>query len=546
MEILGEVTRIITRLQHQANVVRLTDRELQERAETTGNRTEFGNYNYSTSIKNRSAGVTVHIGSPKVQVPDLHTAQQTIMDNLPVTIEKISQYLKKAPVVSTKRRMCDNNEFSPECTMYVSTYRKDSIRLPYMWTKLLFEADTIPTTAVSPKLNLVYLPEWQEKDRQVLVFPEIGVTFVLGSDYLGEAKKGFLRMAIWFAKAYGMLGIHAGAKMVRARAPDGSLKLYSMLFFGLSGTGKTTHSCHDHGLVGEGEGVEIVQDDMVLLNNDGSALGTERGFYLKTDIYPEHQPLIYRAVKGREAVFENVMVDYTGKVELQDDTLTGNGRGVIQRTDLGEENITSSVNLPPLSEIDGMIIAFITRRNTIVPMVSRLTAEQAAAYFMLGESIETSAGDPTRAGESVRVVGTNPFIIGSEADEGNWFYDFLRNNRNKVQCYLLNTGGSGEMMEVDDRGRKVIKQKVNRIEIPEMASIIRNIARGTIEWVDDCNFGTMVAREIEGVNLERFNPETYYTERQIKEMVDRLNKERVEYLLRYPGLRKEIMDSIKR
>ncbi|MDF1531663.1 MAG: phosphoenolpyruvate carboxykinase [ANME-2 cluster archaeon] len=546
MEVLGEVTRIITGLQSQANVVFPTDQELQNLAEKVGNITEFDNFNFSTSVKSRSAGVTVHIGSPEVQLRTGKNAQQKILDNLSNTLDTLSSYLQRAPIVCTKRKMCDNNEYSPECTMYVSTYRKDSIRLAYMWTKLLFDANTIPKTAISPKLNLVYVPEWQEKDRQILVFPEIGVTFVLGSDYLGEAKKGFLRMAMWFAKAHDMLGIHAGAKMVRARTPEGSLKHYSMLFFGLSGTGKTTHSCHDHGLLGEGEGVEIVQDDIVLLKKDGSALGTERGFYLKTDIYPEHQPLIYRAVKGREAVFENVMVDYTGKVGFLDDTLTGNGRGVIQRTDLGEGNITNSINLPPLSEIDGMIIAFITRRNTIVPMASRLTTEQAAAYFMLGESIETSAGDPTRAGESVRVVGTNPFIVGNEEDEGNWFYDFLRNNRNNVQCYLLNTGGSGEIVEVDDNGRKVIKQRVNRIEIPEMASIIRNIVRGTIEWADEHLFGTIVAREIEGVDLERFSMETYYTAGEIKAMADTLNKERVEYLARYPGLKKEIVDSIKR
>ena len=90
-----------------------------------------------------------------------------------------------------------------------------------------------------------------------------------------------------------------------------------------------------------------------------------------------------------------------------------------------------------------MVVAFITRRMTVLPLVSRLNPEQAAAAFMLGESVETSAGDPRRAGESVRVVGTNPFLIGSEADEGNWFYDFVKNNEDKVQCYLLNTGGVG-------------------------------------------------------------------------------------------------------
>ncbi|MDF1557202.1 MAG: phosphoenolpyruvate carboxykinase [ANME-2 cluster archaeon] len=546
MEILEDVRKIVAGLPNQTNVIRPTEQELQDMAEKVGNKTEFGNYNFSTSVKSRSAGVTVYIGNPDVQLPKLNAAQQKIRENLPNTMEQVANYLKKAPLVSTKRKMCDNDEYSPECTIYVSTYRKDSIRLPYMWAKLLLDADTIPQMAISPKLNLIYIPEWQEKDRQILVFPEIGVTFVLGSDYLGEAKKGFLRMAMWFAKAQDMLGIHAGAKIVRAKEPGGQLKRYSMLFFGLSGTGKTTHSCHNHALFGEGEGVEIVQDDIVLLKKDGSALGTERGFYLKTDIYPEHQPLIYKAAQGRDAVFENVMVDHMGKVEFLDETLTGNGRGVIQRTDLGDENITDSIDLPPLGEIDGMIIAFITRRNTVVPMASKLTPEQAAAYFMLGESIETSAGDPTRIGESVRVVGTNPFIVGNEEDEGNWFYDFVKNNSDKVKCYLLNTGGSGEVREVDEKGHRIIKQKVNRIEIPEMASIIRNISRGTIEWIEEPHFGIQVAKDIEGVDMKRLSPETYYTDEQIKEMDDTLNKERIEYLAKYPGLKKEIVDSMKR
>jgi phosphoenolpyruvate carboxykinase (ATP) len=291
--------------------------------------------------------------------------------------------------------------------------------------------------------------------------------------------------------------------------------------------------------------VEIVQDDFVLIKNDGSALGTERGFYLKTDIYPEHQPLIYKAAQGRDAVFENVMVDQDGTVEFLDETLTSNGRGVIQRTDLGEENITDTVDLPPLNMIDGMVIAFITRRNTVVPPVSKLTNEQAAAYFMLGESIETSAGDPTRVGESVRVVGTNPFIVGREEDEGNWFYNFLKKNSEKVECYLLNTGGSGEIREEDEKGHKIIKQKVNRIEIPEMAAIIRNISRGTIEWIDDPYFGTQIPKEVEGVDMKRLDPKTYYTDEQIAVMVNTLNNERVEYLAKYPGLDKAIVDSIK-
>jgi len=88
---------------------------------------------------------------------------------------------------------------------------------------------------------------------------------------------------------------------------------------------------------------------------------------------------------------------------------------------------------------------FFITRNQLMPPIAKLTPEQAAVAFVLGESIQTSAGDPARAGEAIRVVGTNPFIVGSEGAEGNRFYDLVREN--DVDAYLqrrgLSTGASG-------------------------------------------------------------------------------------------------------
>ena len=250
----------------------------------------------------------------------------------------------------------------------------------------------------------------------MLVVPEASITVVLGIDYVGEMKMGFLRQAMWRAKQERMLSLHSGSKVFMARGKDGQVKRYGMLLFGLSGTGKSTHSCHNHGLDGDGEGISILQDDIVFLREDGSALGTEQGFFLKTEgIRPENQPLIYDGLLAPGALFENVMLDYQGNVDFGDLSLGGNGRAVIPRTALGPD-IPSDIDMPSLDNLDGLIIAFVTRRMTVLPIVSKLNAEQAAATFMLGESIETSAGDPARAGESVRVVGTNPFVIGATAD----------------------------------------------------------------------------------------------------------------------------------
>jgi phosphoenolpyruvate carboxykinase (ATP) len=397
--------------------------------------------------------------------------------------------------------------------------------------------------APGPELYLLYVPEWQEKDRQILVFPEIGVTYILGTDYYGEAKKGFLRMAMWAAKQRGMLGVHAGAKIVKARDNTGRIRRYNMILFGLSATGKTTHACHNHGLLEDGEGQEIVQDDVVFIRSDGSALGSEKGFYLKTGyLDPKVQPIIFRAAISQDTIFENVMVDYLGSVHFNDVTLTENGRAIIQRNDLGADK-SESVNLPAINEVDGMIVIFITRRNTVVPIASKLTIEQAAAAFMLGESVETSAGDPQRAGESVREVGTNPFIVGDEAYEGNWFYDFLKRHSDKIQCYLLNTGGVGEIRENGKDGNKIIQQAL-RVEIPEMAAIIRGIVRNSIEWKHDPLFNVLIPKKANGVLMEKFDLHLFYSHEQIVNYVNKLKKERIEWLRRFENLNSDILRAV--
>jgi hypothetical protein len=76
-------------------------------------------------------------------------------------------------------------------------------------------------------------------------FPESCVTVGIGCDYMGEAKKGMLRMAMYQAKQRGYLGIHAGTKVVRAQnARTGGFTRYGVAILGNSGTGKTTNVGH--------------------------------------------------------------------------------------------------------------------------------------------------------------------------------------------------------------------------------------------------------------------------------------------------------------
>lgn len=536
-----EIIRAIGQLRDQDNVARPDGDQLRRMAEPHGVRTEFGSVNFSSVVRNRSKDLTVILGPPGIVDGGLNPGQQRIVHELPETLKKVHSYIQHCPLVATARAMGTNREFAPHCTMYVSTHRKDCIRLPYMWYQTMYDA----RLASGPEMNLVYIPEWQEKDRQALVFPEIGVTYVLGTDYFGEAKKGFLRMAMWFAKVRGMLGLHAGSKLIVARTPNGKGKRYGMLLLGLTATGKTTHSGHTHYLDGEGEEVYLVQDDVVFFKPDGSALGSENGLFIKTDSLEEGtQPVLYEAAKSPRTIFENVMVDYLGRVYMSNQVLTGNGRAVIQRADLGDL-ASNSIDLPPVGELDALIIAFITRRNTILPPVAKLTPAQGAAAFMLGESVHTSGSDPTRAGESIREVGTNPFIIGDEAEEGNRFYEFVSNHPEKIQCYQLNTGGVGEILRTNERGEKVAAQKVDRVEIPEIAAIIRGIVREEIEWQEEPHWGTEALVACDDVNLSRFDLSKFYTQAQIDGYVEGLRRERLEHLHSFNGLNPEIINAFK-
>ena len=151
---------------------------------------------------------------------------------------------------------------------------------------------------------------------------------------------------------------------------------------------------------------------------------------------------------------------------------------------------------------------------------------------MLGESVETSAGDPTQAGKSLRVVGTNPFIVGEEEEEGNIFLSILRNNPD-IHCFILNTGKVGGT----DRGRK--------ITVKDSVRILEMIARDKIVWKKDEFWGYEVPVDIPGVDLNRFNLSSYYTEEQIQDLSERLKRERLEWFYQVPRLDRDIINAIK-
>jgi len=484
---------------------------LRELAGSEEKTTVYGSPGYISKVRNRSAKFTyiVEDGTP------LGVDQEGIsLKKARSVADSVYDYLKNAELIRMDRQMGCHANFKLHCRLYITS---KFARIPLKWQQMLFESQNPDG---DPDLISIYVPEWPEK--LIFCHPEERITFILGTDYFGEAKKSFLRMAMYLCKKDGGLGLHAGSKVLRVRNGSGDIEDTGFIMFGLSGTGKTTLTMHNHGLSSP-ETVFIRQDDVIMMGPDGYCFGTENGFYIKTEGLDESQAVLYNAAISPTAIFENVMITESGQVQFDNDELTSNGRGVILRSKV--ENTDSQIDLKKANRI-----IFITRRNDIVPPVAKLTP---SAYFMLGESIETSAGDPTKAGQSKREVGTNPFIVGPEAEEGNRLLEILNNNPD-MECYLLNTGAVGAGS--GSAGTK--------ITIGVSTGILREIARGSISWETDQDWGYLIPREIPGIDLKPYSLENYYTPGEYRQLVDKLRRERVEWLAKYQGLKKEIVETI--
>jgi phosphoenolpyruvate carboxykinase (ATP) len=365
----------------------------------------------------------------------------------------------------------------------------------------------------------VAVPEWHQ--RKVLVFPRLRVTYILGSDYYGEAKMATLRMAMHIAREeLNGIGLHAGSKMVRLQCPEGPKEL-GILVFGLSGTGKTTITTADHGL-SEPEGVEVLQDDINLLLSDGRALGTERNFYIKTDNVSK-QPPLFAAASDSRAILENCWVDDDGDVNFDNHAISTNGRAVVPR-----DAIPNTSGRIDLDHTD--ILLFNMRRYDIPPIGRLVSPEQAAAYFMLGESTITSAEDPSRVGQAKRVVGFDPFVVDQPQKNGNRLLQILRDNP-KIQCYVMSTGRVGG------------NQGVNIT--PEVTfGCIEAALRGQLKFRYDDILGYEVPEGYPIEGGERFDPYRTWEREAYKKLIGDLRRERREYLSRFSGLAQEIVTAV--
>jgi phosphoenolpyruvate carboxykinase (ATP) len=541
------------------NIKRVRHEDLREPSIRTGTRTRFGSYGWRSSVSSRIAPRTVYLGGPEVRLPRLTDLQKTITSSAPEELHNVLHLMRTMPFVHLRRQMGNNSEYNPVCNLYVSVADQKNYRIAYMWGHTMRKVGKEP----GPEFTMIHIPEEHTIRQQVLVLPEYNINIAMGTDYMGEDKKGFLRQAMWYADERGMLGLHSGTKIVTVLDPHGELRRYGVFMFGLTATGKSTWSCHPMGLdYRKGEGTRVSQDDICFLKSDGAALGSEDGgFFVKTDVDPKLQEALYNALTDRSALFENVMIDADGNPDFLDEALCANGRSVIKRDKLwikvGRKrlNISSdSINLPTLDELDGLIFAFITRRNTIMPFAQELTPMQGVLAYLWGESTHSYASQPAKAGESVRIVGTDPFIVGSRGRKVNRFHDIVtklvEDYPDKVRFFQYNTGGMGEIIEErteDGVNKKNVVRKASRVPINLMAAIQRGDLK-KINGYEQGIFGTREIVTVEGKDMGDYDPQRFYSQEEIDAYLQDIVNGRREYteMIADEGLKDEIVSAAEK
>jgi len=277
-------------------------------------------------------------------------------------------------------------------------------------------------------------PNWKEQGLNSEVYTVFNLTekmhVVGGSWYGGEMKKGLFAMMNYYLPLNGIATMHCSANV--GENDDVAI------FFGLSGTGKTTLSTDPkRKLIGDDE---HGWDDNGIFNFEG-------GCYAKTiNLDPEAEPDIYHAIK-RNALLENVTVDEKGKIDFSDDSVTQNTR--VSYPIYHIDNIVKPVSKAGHAQ---KVIFLTADAFGVMPPVSKLTPEQTKYHFLSGFTAKL-------AGTELGVTTPRPTFSACFGEAflslhpTKYGHELVKKmEEHGASAYLVNTGwnGSGKRISIKD------------------------------------------------------------------------------------------------
>jgi phosphoenolpyruvate carboxykinase (ATP) len=304
---------------------------------------------------------------------------------------------------------------------------------------------------------------------------ERGILLVGGTEYAGEIKKAIFTTLNYVLPLKGVMPMHCSANI--------GAKGDVAIFFGLSGTGKTTLSADPaRRLIGDDEHGW----------SDRGVFNFEGGCYAKCiKLSKEQEPQIWNAIR-RGAVLENVVVDANGVPDYNDTSKTENTRTAYPLNFI-ENAVEPSVGGHPKNIIFLTADAF-----GVLPPISKLTKEQAMYHFISGYTAKVAGTERgvTEPEPNFSTCFGAPFMV----HHPRVYADLLgkKIEEHGVHCWLLNTGWTGGPYGVGER-----------MHLPFTRAMVEQALAGAldnVETVTDPTFGVAIPQHVPGVPDEVLNP----------------------------------------
>ena len=361
----------------------------------------------------------------------------------------------------------------------------------------------------APQFTVVNLPSFQADPKkhgvrsETVIAIDLAKRLVLigGSEYAGETKKSVFTFLNYLLPSKGVMPMHCSANV--GHGGD------SAVFFGLSGTGKTTLSADPKRI--------LLGDDEHGWSADG-IFNFEGGCYAKTiRLSREAEPEIWDASNRFGAVLENVILKpFTAEPDFNDGKLTENTRSCYPLDFIPNASATGTAGNPK------NIVMLCADAFGVMPPIAKLTPSQAMYHFLSGYTAKVAGTEKGMKGNEASATFSTcfgaPFLPRHPSVYGNMLRDLIANN--KVDCWLVNTGWTGGKYGTG-----------SRMPIKATRALLTAALSGELKGVPmrtDPMFGFQVPTALAGVDPKILNPRETWADKaaydvQAKALVDMFN-----------------------
>ena len=325
------------------------------------------------------------------------------------------------------------------------------------------------------------------------------VVLIAGTSYAGEIKKSVFTMLNFLLPPKNVMPMHCSVNVGNEND--------SAIFFGLSGTGKTTLSADPKRT--------LIGDDEHGWSENG-VFNFEGGCYAKMiRLSKDAEPEIYETTKKVGTILENVVLnEETGELDLDDDTLAENTRGAYPLSFIPNSSETGRGPIPK------NIILLTCDAFGVLPPIAKLSASQTMYHFLSGYTAKVAGTEKgvTEPEATFSACFGAPFMPRHPSEYGNLLKDLI--HKYDVNCWLVNTGWSGGPVGEGDR-----------MPIKATRALLSAALDGTLnsaEMRKDQFFGFEVPLLVDGVDETILVPRNTWSNKdnydaQAKKLVDMFN-----------------------